>query len=68
MNNAALEIAAINYFWDRLVPGAPIVLDDYGFVTYEAQKKAFDQWATEHDINILGLPTGQGLMIKPRGP
>jgi hypothetical protein len=68
MNNAAPEIAAANYFWDRLVPGAVILLDDYGFVTYEEQKKAFDKWSAEHGVPILALPTGQGLMMKPLTP
>ena len=65
MNNAAPEIAAVNYFWDRLSPGAPILLDDYGFINYETQKHAFDAWANEHNVQILALPTGQGLIIKP---
>lgn len=65
MNNAAPEIAAANYFWDKLSPGAPILLDDYGFVRYEAQKKAFDSFAAERGVQILALPTGQALMIKP---
>jgi len=65
MNNALPEIAAVNYFWDRLSPGAPILLDDYGFINYECQKRAFDNWAKEHSIEILALPTGQGLIIKP---
>jgi hypothetical protein len=66
MNSAAPEIAAVNYFWDRLSPGAPILLDDYGFINYETQKKAFDEWAKEHNVQILALPTGQGLIIKPK--
>jgi Macrocin-O-methyltransferase (TylF) len=65
MNNSTPEIAAANHFWDRLSPGAPILLDDYGFVNYEVQKKAFDAWAARHGVHILALPTGQGLMIKP---
>jgi hypothetical protein len=65
MNNVTPEIAAINYFWDRLQPGAPVLLDDYGFVRYEAQKRAFDAWAAERGVEILALPTGQGLIIKP---
>lgn len=31
MNNTAPEIAAAEHFWDRLVPGGMIVLDDYGW-------------------------------------
>ena len=65
MNNATPEIAAVNHFWDKLQPGAPVLLDDYGFVRYEVQKQAFDAWAAEHGVEILALPTGQGLIIKP---
>ncbi|WP_315750925.1 MULTISPECIES: TylF/MycF/NovP-related O-methyltransferase [unclassified Bradyrhizobium] len=65
MNNVTPEIAAINHFWDKLQPGAPVLLDDYGFVRYEAQKRAFDTWAIQRGVGILALPTGQGLIIKP---
>ncbi|WP_246739024.1 TylF/MycF/NovP-related O-methyltransferase [Bradyrhizobium aeschynomenes] len=65
MNNVTPEIAAIDHFWSKLQPGAPVLLDDYGFVRYEAQKRAFDTWAAQHGVEILALPTGQGLMIKP---
>lgn len=67
MNNAEPEIAAINYFWDKLSPGAPVLLDDYGFVRYEVQKEAMNTFAQEKGVQILSLPTGQGLIIKP-GP
>lgn len=67
MNNAAPEIAAAAHFWDRLSPGAPIILDDYGQVTYEVQKRAFDKFAADRGVEILALPTGQGLIIKPDG-
>ncbi len=65
MNNVTPEIAAIDHFWSKLQPGAPVLLDDYGFVRYEAQKRAFDAWASQHGVAILALPTGQGLIIKP---
>ena len=67
MNCAPPELAAAQYFWDKLVPGGMILLDDYGFVSYEDQKRGFDQFATRHGIEVLALPTGQGLMIKPLG-
>lgn len=66
MNNAAPEIAAINHFWDRLVPGAFVLLDDYAYVGFEAQKAAMDSWASREGVTILSLPTGQGLLVKPR--
>ncbi len=65
MNIAEPEVAALRYFWDRLVPSAPIVLDDYGWWSYYPQKKAMDAFAKEKGVGILTLPTGQGLMLKP---
>jgi O-methyltransferase len=64
MNCVAPEMAAIDYFWDKLVPGAIIVLDDYGFQGHQAQKTAFDRFCHEKTSEVLTLPTGQGLIIK----
>jgi O-methyltransferase len=65
MNYAAAEIAAAEYCWDRLVPGASVVLDDYGFLTHGVQKREFDAFAARKGAMVLSLPTGQGLIIKP---
>jgi O-methyltransferase len=65
MNIAAPEVAAMEHFWDRLVQGAPVVFDDYGWLAYREQKEALDAFAKRHDTEILTLPTGQGLLIKP---
>ena len=65
MNIAAPEIAAITFFWDRLVTGAVVVLDDYGFKGYEDQKTAMDDFARSKGVEIASLPTGQGLLLKP---
>jgi len=64
MNCVIPEIEAINYFWDKLVPGAAVILDDYGHRGHELQKRAFDGFANEKSVPILSLPTGQGLIIK----
>lgn len=65
MNNAPPEVAAFNYFWDRLVPGAFILLDDYAYKGYESQKVAMDAAASAKNVKIVSVPTGQGLLIKP---
>jgi O-methyltransferase len=65
MNYADAEIAAAEYLWDKLVPGASVVLDDYGFLTHYVQKRDFDAFAARKGVPILSLPTGQGLIIKP---
>jgi len=64
MNCAAPEIAAAEYFWDKLVPGAVIVLDDYGWQLHYEQKEAFDRFAAQKGVRVLALPTGQGLIFK----
>lgn len=65
MNCAEPEVAALDHFWPKLVPGAIVLLDDYAFAEpYRRQKEAIDRWAAPLSIPILSLPTGQGLIIK----
>ena len=65
LNCSQPEVAAFDYFWDFLVPGAFVLLDDYGYAGYRSQKIAMDAAARDKQMNILSLPTGQGLVIKP---
>ena len=65
MNLAAPEKAALEYFWPKLVPGAIVVLDDYGFLGHEEQRTMADEFAAARGTKILSLPTGQGLLLKP---
>jgi len=65
MNCVLPEVAAAEHFWDRMAPGAVMLLDDYGFVSYEEQKRGFDKFAVGKGVEILALPTGQGIIIKP---
>ena len=66
MNCVIPEVAAIEYFWDRLVPGAVVLLNDYGARNYEPQKRGVDEFATKRGVSVLSLPTGQGLILKSR--
>jgi len=68
MNIAPPEIAALGHFWDKLSAGAPVLLDDYGYLGHSAQRLAMDEFARALGIPICSLPTGQGLIIKPPGP
>ncbi len=65
MNLVVPEIAAAEHFWDRLVSGAVMILDDYGHLPHVNQKHAFDAFAAERGVQVLLLPTGQGLIFKP---
>jgi len=63
LNSAEPEVAAIEFFWDRLVPGAMVLLDDYAYLGYHHQKEAMDRFARDRNIPIVSLPTGQGLFV-----
>lgn len=64
LNNAEAEIGALEVLWDRLVPGAILVLDDFGWLAYNARHRAETAWLAERGHPILEMPTGQGLVIK----
>ena len=64
MNCVKPEIEAIAFFWDKLVPGAVVLLDDYGHRGHLSQKRAMDEFVRSRGEQILALPTGQGLLIK----
>ena len=66
MNCVQPEVAALNFFWDKMVPGGIIILDDYGYCNaFMEQKHAHDEFARTHGVEILTLPTCQGMIIKP---
>jgi hypothetical protein len=67
MNTMPPEIAAIEYLWDRLAAGAPVLLDDYAYHGYRQQKLGMDRFAASRGVQVLSLPTGQGLLVKPPG-
>ncbi len=65
MNLAAPELAAIQFFWPKLSPGAVVLLDDYGFMGHESQRDAMDEFARSVGVRVATLPTGQGLILRP---
>lgn len=64
MNCVYPEIEALEFFWDKIVKGGIVVLDDYGYPGHENQKKAHDEFAKKKNVKILSLPTCQGIIIK----
>jgi O-methyltransferase len=65
LNNAVAEMATIEHLWSKMSPGAIVILDDYAFIGYESQHRAWDSFAESHNSMILTVPTGQGILIKP---
>lgn len=68
MNCAPPELAAMEFLWDRLVPGAVALFDDYAYRGYSTQKRSMDGFAAARGVSVLSLPTGQGLLLKPPTP
>jgi hypothetical protein len=64
MDCAYPETSALEFFWDRLVPGAVVLLDDYTYRGYEVQGQAMDGILKRLNAHILSVPTGQGLIIR----
>lgn len=64
MSCTAPSIAAAEFFWPKMVPGAVMILNDYGSPIHYEQKLAFDDFSRRHATPLLSLPTGQAIMIK----
>lgn len=64
MNNVTPEIAALDLLFERVVPGGMIILDDYGYIPYVAQRDAERVWFAQRGYDVLELPTSQGLVIR----
>jgi hypothetical protein len=64
MNSAYPERAALEFFWERLSPGAMVLLDDYAYHGHRQQAIAIDRVLAMKGTEILALPTGQGLIVK----
>lgn len=66
MNNPKPEVEALSHFMPLMSTGSVVLLDDYSFSSARVspQRKAIDALMTEKSWpRILGLPTGQGLLV-----
>lgn len=66
MNCVKPEVDALHFFWDKMVSGGIIIFDDYGYGNESNdQKQSHDAFAKSKNVEILTLPTCQGLLLKP---
>ena len=66
LNSAAVERAVMERLWNKLVPGALVLIDDYAWRGLEAQHEMWNDFARSVGVPVAALPTGQGLIIKQR--
>lgn len=64
LNSATFEHQTIEALWPRMVPGAVVVIDDYGFAGKEPQFAMWNEFAATYGTTIMNLPTGQGVLLK----
>lgn len=64
MNCAYPERAALEFFWDRLTPGAIVLLDDYTYYGHDSQRREIQAAARAKGAEVLSLPTGQGMILR----
>lgn len=63
MNCAMPERTALETLWPRIPRGGVVLLDDYAYWGHSHQKDAIDEAARGIGIEVLSLPTGQGLIV-----
>lgn len=59
------KIGDLEYYYDKLVPGGIIVLDDYGWNMFHKRLAVEKAFFKAKGLTVLELPTGQGLVVKP---
>jgi hypothetical protein len=64
MNCALPEQRALEFFWDRMPPGAVVLFDDYAYYGHDCQRDAIAALARDRRAEILSLPTGQGIIVR----
>ena len=64
MSCAYPERAALEFFWDRIPKGGMVLLDDYCYAGCEAQGRAIQAAVERLGVEVLALPTGQGLIVR----
>ena len=64
LNDSSTEIEALSFLYDRVSEGGIILLDDYANRGEEKTYKDFTLYFSNKNLNILTVPSGQGIVIK----
>jgi O-methyltransferase len=64
LNSSIPTIASLDYFWDSLLPGGLVLLDDFAWPGYEDTRTEVEKWCERQGLDILQFPTGQALITK----
>ena len=64
LGDATAEMEVMARLWQRLSPGAVVLIDDFARQAHREQHDAWSQFAGQKGLPILALPTGQGLLVR----
>ena len=64
LNASAPTRVALEYAYERLVPGGIIVFDDYGHGEVNDQRTVIDEVCSPLPENLIVLPSRQALLIR----
>lgn len=59
-----LELELIQFIWDKMVPGAMLYIDDYGFRAYPRLTKLVIRFSEFINQPIFEIPTGSAYILK----
>jgi len=64
LNSAAPTLAALEFFYPRLLKGGVIVFDDYGWQGYEDTQKVINNFLSQKPGVLMPLPTSQAIYYR----
>ena len=63
MNGGLPELAALKFFYPKIVKGGIIYFDDYGW-NYPELRKVVDDFFSDKPETLLHFPSGNSIVIK----
>jgi O-methyltransferase len=64
LNATAPSRLALEYSYERMIPGGFIVFDDYGFSGSAEQRGMIDAFFADRPEMVIAVPTGQAFVVK----
>ncbi len=64
LNSAETEMSLLELFFDKIVPGGILILDDFGQSAYKEQHIQETDFFNKIDYSVVEIPTGQGMVFK----
>jgi hypothetical protein len=64
LNSANATLSALEFFFNRVLPGGVILFDDYAVAGYQDTRTSVDSFFVRKPGIFLPTPTGQGLFFK----